>query len=283
MVSLGSRYLSLPLAHPFILGASPLTWHPDNAKRLEDGGCAAIVMHSLFEEAVRTEDIDWSRAGSRTPDAGGPGALLHFARSDRTWFGPDEYLEQVRAIRASVAIPVIASLNGVSPVQWVALAPQLVDAGADAIEVNTYGVTTGLRTSAAQVEDDLVAFVRGLAPRMGVPLAVKLSPFYTAFAHLASRLDEAGAAGLVLFNRFYEADIDIESLTMEPNARLSTSSELALRLHWTALLSGRVNASLAVCGGAMQAIDGVKAIVCGAHTPCRWSPPSSSRDRGSSC
>jgi dihydroorotate dehydrogenase (fumarate) len=258
--TLATSYLGLKLAHPFILGASPLTGHLDNVRRLEDAGCAAICMHSLFEEEI-AEAI-----------SGGFAHLSHvmpqtskFHLPEKLSFRPDDYVEQIAKIKAAVSIPVIASLNGIGVNGWLTYATLMEQAGADALELNLYYLSTGGQDSSFQIEKHIDALVRKLKARIRIPLAVKLTPFYTAFAALARQLEAAGADGLVLFNRFYQSDIDVDTLEVCPNLRLSTSSELLLRLHWLAILSDRIKASLAVTGGVHTVLDGVKALLCGAH------------------
>ena len=262
-MTLGTSYLGLTLAHPFMLGASPLTGHLDNAKRLEDGGCAAIVMHSLFEEQiVRATAGKFPGLERAQPDFLSNGT--RFLVPDRFPVGPHEYLEQLRRIKAAVSIPVIGSLNGVGGDGWMAYGRLIEQAGADALELNVYFVSAGARDSSSDIERQIETLVRGLKDTVKIPVAVKLSPFYTALANLAARIDEAGAAGLVLFNRFYEPDIDLETLALVSNISLSTNAELLLRLHWTAILFDRVNASLAVTGGVHTAGDGIRALLAGA-------------------
>lgn len=263
-MSLTASYLGLKLAHPFMLGASPLTLHVDNARRLEDRGCAAIVMHSLFEEQIA------EATSGRIPqlDRAMPefaGVVAPFSHPEKFPMGPDEYLEQMRRIKAAVSIPVIGSLNGFGADGWLSYAPLIERAGADALEVNVYYLSTGTQDSSTDIENRIETLVRTLKGLILIPLAVKLSPFYTAFANLAVRLDAAGADGLVLFNRFYQPDIDVETLDVLPNLRLSTSAELLLRLRWLAILSDRVGASLAATGGVHSTLDGVKALLSGAH------------------
>ena len=263
-MTLTTPYLGLTLAHPFMLGASPLTGQIDNVRRLEDGGCAAIVMHSLFEEQIvesmagRVSRLD----NAILTFADGPG---HFARPETFPLGPQEYLEQVRKIKAAVSIPVIGSLNGVGADGWLAYGPLIEQAGADALELNAYYLSTDAQDSSRDIENQIEALVRSLKARLRIPVAVKLSPYYTAFANLAARLDAAGADGLVLFNRFYQEDVDVETLDVLPNLRLSTSAELLLRLRWLAILSDRVKASLAATGGVHTVVDGIKALLSGAH------------------
>jgi dihydroorotate dehydrogenase (fumarate) len=263
-MTLATTYMGLTLAHPFILGASPLTGHLDSARRVEDGGCAAIVMHSLFEEQTdgptpgQIPGLAWS--GERFAET-----LAHFPRPEEFPLGPHEYLEQIRKIKAAVSIPVIGSLNGIGGDGWLRYARLIEQAGADALELNAYYVSTGLHDTAAVIEDHLEGILRNLKLLVRIPVALKLSPFYTGFAGVASRLDGAGADGLVLFNRFYQPDIDIETLDVLPNVRLSTSADLLLRLRWLAILSDRVKASLAATGGVHTVADGVKTLLAGAH------------------
>lgn len=262
--TLTTSYLGLRLAHPFVLGASPLTGYLDNVRRLEDGGCAAICMHSLFEEQIaEVVSGGFPHLDHALPRTIGAGAKFHLP--EKFPLRPDEYVEQIRKIKAAVSIPVIASLNGVGVDGWLTYATLLEQAGADALELNLYYLSTGEDDSSSQIEKHIEALVRKLKAQIRIPLAVKLTPFYTAFAGLARRLEAAGADGLVLFNRFYQWDIDVEALEVRSNLRLSASAELLLRLHWLAILSDRIKTSLAVTGGVHTVLDGVKALLCGAH------------------
>lgn len=265
-MDLSIRYLGLELAHPLIVGASPLVDDLDMVQRVADAGAAAIVMHSLFEEQLILDqmahhahmdghDNSFSEALSMRPEI----PEIEYA------LGPDEYLEQIRRIKARVPVPVIASLNGVTDAGWLRYAQLIEQAGADALELNVYYLATDPRVSGEDVERHLLHMVHGVSQSVRIPVAVKLSPFYSSLPHLAVRLAEAGAAGLVLFNRFYEPDIDIEELTLAPTLRLSTSNELLLRLRWLAALSVCTRASLAVSGGVHSASDALKAIMAGAH------------------
>jgi dihydroorotate dehydrogenase (fumarate) len=263
-MTLTTSYLGLTLAHPFILGASPVTGHLDNVRRAEDGGCAAITMHSLFEEEItRTaagQDPGVERAAQEFL-----ATLAHFPRPERVPLGPDEYLEQVRKIKTAVSVPVIASLNGAGTDGWLTHARLIEEAGADALELNVYYLSAGDVDSAAEIEAHIEALVRKLRGLIRMPIAVKLSPFFTGFGSLAVRLEAAGAGGLVLFNRFYHPDVDIDTLEPLPNVHLSTSAELLLRLRWVSMLAEHVKASLAVTGGVHSAVDGIKAVLSGAH------------------
>ena len=263
-MDLSTTYLGFTLPHPFMPGASPLVDDLDAVRRLEDAGAAAIVMHSLFEEQLVGEQLAHA-AYTHGPAESFPEALSYFPQSSEFALGPDEYLEQLRRIKAAVAVPVIASLNGRGVGGWLTYARLLAEAGADALELNIYELATAPQECAATVEDRMLAMVRAVRASVSVPVAIKLSPFYTALAHLAEQLDDAGAQGLIVFNRFYQPDIDVEQLEVVNTLHLSDSSELLLRTTWLAVLSPHLRASLAVSGGVHTALDAVKAIMAGAH------------------
>jgi dihydroorotate dehydrogenase (fumarate) len=262
-VDLGGRFLGLPLAHPFIAGASPLGLTLEGVKRLEDGGAAAIVLPSLFEEQITL--AEHGRVHRMDPtDAQFAPALRDFPPADAYTLDPDAYLEHVRRARSAVGVPIIGSLNGTTPEGWLRFAAKIQDAGADALEINIYDLIADPRRSSFAVETDLQTVVKDLTRSLRIPVAVKLSPYFTALGHLARRLDAAGAAGLVLFNRFYLPDIDPDTITIAPRVELSGSAELRLRLMWVAMLYGRIDGSLAVTGGVATPLDGVKALLAGA-------------------
>jgi dihydroorotate dehydrogenase (fumarate) len=259
-----TSYLRLTLAHPFVAGASPLTAHLDGVRRLEDAGAAAIVLHSLFEEQITMATSGKIR--NRDPlDPAFAGMLAPFPASHEYPYTPDEYLEYLRKVKAAVRIPVIGSLNGTTPEAWLRYAQLIQTAGADALELNCYEVISDPKISSESVESEIERMVRELKATLRIPIAVKLSPFFTAFSNVATRLDAAGADGLVIFNRFYQPDIDIRQIRPILNLELSRASELLLRLRWLAILHGRVRASLAVTGGVETANDGIKALLAGAH------------------
>ena len=261
---ISTRYLGLALANPFIAGASPLADHLDTARRLEDAGCAAIVLHSLFEEQITQTTT--GRIHQMDPlDQQFAGVVSYFPQADAYSLAPDDYLAHLREIKAAVKIPVIGSLNGTTPQEWLKTAILIQQAGADAIELNMYEVVTDADQSSLAIENDLRQVVTDLKTELTIPIAVKLSPFFTAFSHLARELDRAGVDGLVLFNRFLQPDIDIRLMTAWPRLELSTSSELLLRLRWLAILHGRLRCSLAATGGVATPNDGIKAILAGAH------------------
>jgi dihydroorotate dehydrogenase (fumarate) len=258
-----TSYLGFRLRHPFMAGASPLGAHLDSIKRLEDAGCAAVVLHSLFEEQItlasvgRIHQKDPLEAQFSDELAGYPGASAYP-------LSPDRYAEHIRLVKQAVKIPVIASLNGTSAESWLRFANIIEQAGADALELNLYEVVTDLDTSTAAVERQLFDVTTELKRVLRIPIAVKVSPFYAAFGHVARQLDRAGADGIVLFNRFYQPDIDVRTMTVSPHVELSTSAELLLRLRWLAILHGRVRPSLAATGGVATPNDGIKAILAGA-------------------
>jgi dihydroorotate dehydrogenase (fumarate) len=258
-----TSYLGLRLAHPFIAGASPMGYSLDALKRLEDAGCAAVVLHSLFEEQISLA-TEGRVAHVDALDPRFANVVADYPPPTDYRFGPDGYAHHISKVKAALGIPVIASLNGHTGESWLKFAQVIEQAGADALEFNYYDIATDLSVPAAAVEDSLVHAVQNLTRILRIPVAVKLSPFYTAFGHVASALDRAGASGLVLFNRFYQSDVQTRTMTLHPQAELSTSAELPLRLHWLALLHGRVRPSLAVSGGVATPDDGIKALLAGA-------------------
>jgi len=262
-MDLSTTYLGLPLQHPYMVGASPLAGTLDAVKRLEDAGTAAIVLHSLFEEQITLSN----RGEIRHRDAADPqfaSALAHFPTLDRYALSVDGYLELIRQAKTSVSVPIIASLNGTTHEAWMRTAVDIEQAGADALEVNLYEVISDPRRSAMSVETELRDLVLELKRALRIPLAMKLSPYFTAFGNVAERLDQAGVNGLIIFNAFYQPDVDVESLMLRTRPDLSTVNDLRLRLQWAALLHGRVHASLAVSGGVATWEDGVKALLAGA-------------------
>jgi dihydroorotate dehydrogenase (fumarate) len=258
-----TSYLGFRLPHPFIAGASPFGHHLDTVRRLEDAGCAAVVLHSLFEEQI-TAAHDGHIRHMDPFDRTFAEALADFPGHDDYPLGPDAYAEHLSRVKQAVKIPVIGSLNGTSPESWLKFARTIEQAGADALELNLYEVVTGLTVPAAAVEAQFAGIVTELKRIIRIPIAVKVSPYFTAFGDMARHLDAAGADGLVLFNRFYQADIDIKTMKAAVHVELSTSRELLLRLRWLAILYGRVRPSLAVTGGVATPDDGIKAILAGA-------------------
>ena len=262
-MDLTTRYLGLTLPHPFMPGASPMVDDLDLVRRLEDAGAAAIVMHSLFEEQITREEVGTIMQMEVVSGAFAE-ALTYFPEPEDFRLGPDRYLDHVRRLKETVSVPVIASLNGATPGGWVVFATRIAEAGADALELNLYDLGAHTGEPGFSVERRFLEIVRAVRAAVKIPLAVKLSPFFSSLGSFASELDAASVDGLVLFNRFYQPDIDPETLDVTPSLRLSTHDELLLRLRWLAMLSGRVKASLAVTGGVHDARDAIKAIMAGA-------------------
>jgi dihydroorotate dehydrogenase (fumarate) len=263
-MDLSTTYLGFELPHPLMPGSSPLADDLDSVRRLEDAGAAAIVLRSLFEEQIVGDELATYRAHTGAAESHAEAASY---LPDPAVFalGTHDYLEQIQKIKAAVKVPVIASLNGTTPESWIEYARLIEQAGADALEINIYELATDPLESGEDVEDRTVAVVAAVREAVKIPIAAKLSPFYSSLSHLAGRIERAGANGLVLFNRFYQPDIDAENLEIEPRLYLSSPVELLLRLRWLAVLSGQFQGSLAVTGGVHNAIDAVKAVMAGAH------------------
>lgn len=262
-MNLSTTYLGLKLAHPLMAGASPMVDDMGMVKRLEDAGAAAIVMHSLFEEQITREEqgtiMDMQLSSSTSAEA-----LSFFPQPDDFRLGPEKYLEQIRRIKDAVSVPVIASLNGTTPAGWLHYGKLMQEAGADALELNVYYIPTDAKETAGDVEKRTLDIVRAVKAEVKIPVSVKLSPFFSALAHFAVELEGAGADGLVLFNRFFQPDINVEELVAEPSLQLSGPSDLLLRLRWLAVLHGHVKGSLAVTGGVHDGIGALKAVMAGA-------------------
>jgi len=261
---LTTTYLGLTLKNPLVASASPLSKKVDTVRRLEDAGISAVVMYSLFEEQISHESHALDHFLSHGSESFAE-ALTYFPDLDHYNVGPDEYLNLIRKLKQSVSIPVVGSLNGVSAGGWVDHARMIEQAGADALELNIYYLPTDAALTAAELEQAYVDLVAAVRKQIRIPLAVKLSPYFTALPHFASALVGAGANALVLFNRFYQPDLDIETLEVLPTLDLSTSAELRLPLRWTALLYGRIKADLALTTGVHTATDVVKATMAGAN------------------
>lgn len=264
MIDLTTKYLGLTLKSPLVASASPLCEQVENLRRMEDNGIGAVVLPSLFEEQLRLESGALDSDLHRGTESFGE-ALSYFPELEDYKLGPEAYLELVRNAKAAVSVPVIASLNGTSRSGWIDYARQIEQAGADALELNLYNLVTDPIRTSAQVEQDHYELVREVKKSVHIPLAVKLSVFFTAPANLAKRLDEAGADALVLFNRFYQADFDIEQLEVVPRLTLSQPYELLLRLRWVAIIYGHVKADLAITGGVHRAEDVLKSMMAGAR------------------
>jgi len=264
MIDLGTRYLGLRLSSPLVASAGPLCEDVGNIRRMEDAGAAAVVLHSLFEEQITLESDYLDHHLSHGTESFAE-SLTYFPDMGSYNLGPDAYLEHIRRVKAAVRIPVIGSLNGVSTGGWIGYAKKIEQAGADAVELNIYYVPTDPEMTAGQVEDMYVELVRDVKASVKIPVAVKLGHAFSALAHLARRLDRAGADALVLFNRFYLPDFDLERLEVVPRLTLSSSHELLVRLHWVAILYSHIEADLAVTGGVHAGEDALKAMMAGAR------------------
>lgn len=262
-MDLSTTYLGLNLPHPIMPGASPLVDNLDTVKRLEDAGAAAITMHSLYEEQI-TREQHGMVYHMELHDHGSAEALSYFPSAGEYRLGPHQYLDQIHLIKQAVAIPVIGSLNGTTAEGWLDYAKLIQEAGANAIELNVYHVAADPAEGGDAVERRLFDVVKAVKSAVTIPVAVKLSPFYSSVASVASRLGDIGADGLVLFNRFYQPDFNLEELAVESALTLSTSADLLLRLRWLAVLHGRVTFSLAVTGGVHTPADALKAVMAGA-------------------
>jgi dihydroorotate dehydrogenase (fumarate) len=254
----------MDIESPLVASASPLKQDIGNIRRLEDAGAAAVVMHSLFEEQILIESRELDRYLSQGSESYGE-ALEYFPDLPSYEIGPEAYLELIRKAREAVSIPVIGSLNGCTPSGWVEYAKQIEQAGAHAIELNVYFLATDPGMSALDVENKYVDLLREVKARVRIPVAIKLGPYFSAFASLAHRLDAAGADALVLFNRFYQPDFDLEYLEVTPNLQLSSSQELRLRLRWAAVLYSHIRAEIAITGGVHEFTDVLKAVMAGAN------------------
>jgi dihydroorotate dehydrogenase (fumarate) len=262
-MKLATNYLGLELKSPFVIGASPLGDTLDSAKRLEDSGASAVVMHSLFEEQLTSEFSALSTLTESVEDSNSE-ALSYFPNSAEYALGPEDYLNHIARLKSHLSIPVIASLNGRTPGGWVGHAKFMEEAGADALELNIYEVPTDLEESGEEIEARVLEVVADVREKVQIPFSVKLSPFYSSLPNLTKSIHLAGANGLVLFNRFYQPDLDIEDLNVEPKLFLSTSSELLLRLRWMAVLYGKTPLSLALSGGVHKVHDAIKSVMAGA-------------------
>lgn len=264
MPDLTTTYLGLALNNPLVVSASPLSKKLDRVRRLEDAGAAAVVMYSLFEEQI-TRDSNQLDHYLNTTEHHHAEALSYFPDMERYNVGPEAYLEHLHRVKQAVHIPIIGSLNGISAGGWVEYARKIEQAGADALELNIYYLPTDPDLPSAELENAYVNLVRNVYHAIRIPLALKLSPFFTTLPHIARRFVEAGARSLVLFNRFYQPDFDLEEFEVVPHLELSTSHDLLLPLRWIALLYGRIQADFALTSGVHKAQDVVKAIMAGAN------------------
>jgi dihydroorotate dehydrogenase (fumarate) len=262
-LDLSTRYLGLTLRNPLIVASSPLSDELDNLRKMEDAGAGAVVLHSLFEEQLRHERLELHHHLTQGTHSF-PEALSFFPEPGEYRLGPEEYLEHIRSAKKALKIPIIASINGASTGDWVNCTRQMQDAGADAIELNIYYIPTDPALDSAKVEQTYLDILAAVKAKVTVPVAVKVSPFFSNMAYMARRLDEAGANALVLFNRFYQPDIDLDDIEARPRVLLSTPQAMRLPMRWIAILHGRVRADLAATSGIHQAPDVVKMLMVGA-------------------
>lgn len=263
MPDLTTTYLGLKLKNPIVISSSPLSRKVDSARRLEEAGAAAIVMYSLFEEQIIHESLELDYYLTRGTNHYAE-ALSYLPDIGNYSIGPEAYVENLRQIKEAVSIPVIGSLNGVSTGGWIEYAKRIEEAGADALELNIYYLPTDPNLTSGQIEEADVTLVRDVKAKVNIPVAVKLSPFYTALPNLIRRMTEGGADGFVLFNRFYQPDFDLESLEVVPHLVLSHSDEMRLPLRWIALLYGHFKADFALTSGIHSHEDILKAVMAGA-------------------
>ena len=262
-MDLTTNYLGLKLRSPLVISASPLSEDVDNIRHMEDAGAAAVVLYSLFEEQLRQDRLELNQNLQQGTESFAE-SLTYFPDAGEYHLGPEEYLKHIAAAKKATHIPIIASLNGSSVGGWTDYARQIQQAGADALELNIYYIPTDMDLAGDVVEDTYINILKSVKANVTIPVAVKLSPFFSNFANMAKRLDQTGANGLVLFNRFYQPDIELESLEVKPNILLSTPMAARLPLRWIALLYGRVQASLAATSGIHRGTDALKMLLAGA-------------------
>lgn len=264
MVDLKTTYLGLELENPLVASASPLSKKLDSIKRLEDGGIGAIVMYSLFEEQITHEELALDFYLNQGTNSFAE-AITYFPDLEKYNVGPDSYLEQIVKAKKSVDVPIIGSLNGISSGGWINYAQKIEQAGADALELNVYYIPTDFNLTCQELEKTYVELVKEVRKKIHIPLAVKLNPYFTSLPFISQRIVQAGANGLVLFNRFIQPDLDIETLEVVPHLELSTSDELLLPLRWVAILFGRIKADLALTSGVHTVTDVIRSMMAGAN------------------
>lgn len=262
-MDLTTKYLGFNLRSPLVPAACPLCDDIDNLKRMEEAGAGAVVLHSLFEEQLRADRNELAQRMEQGTESFAE-AITYFPEPSDFKLGPEMYLEHIAKAKKAVKMPVIASLNGSTLGGWTDYAKQIQQAGADALELNLYSIPTDPEVSSSMVEDTYVKIVQSVKAQVTIPVAVKVSPFFTNFAYMAKRFDQAGADGLVLFNRFYQPDIDLENLEVMPNILLSTPMAMRLPLRWIAILFGRIRPDLAASSGVHRASDAIKMVMAGA-------------------
>ena len=264
MIDLTTKYLGLTLKNPLVVSASPLSADVGNIRRMEDAGASAVVLPSLFEEQIQVESNTLDHFLSQGTESFAE-SLTYIPDMAGYNLGPDGYLEHLRRAKQAVKVPIIGSLNGISTGGWVGYAKKIEEAGADALELNIYFIPTDAEMSGGQVEQMYVDLVSQVKASIHIPVAVKIGPYFSSLPNTAKRLDQAGANALVLFNRFYQPDFDLENLEVVPNLILSTPHELLLRLNWVAVLYGKIQADMAITGGVHTGLDVLKSMMAGAR------------------
>ncbi len=262
-MNLKTKYLGLELKNPLVASSSPLSYDLDDMKRMEDKGIAAIVLYSLFEEQLIQQKFELHHHLTYGTHSYAE-ALTYFPEPENFQTGPDGYLEHIRKAKESLSIPIIASINGNTPGSWTEFAKLMQEAGADAVELNIYNVPTDMFVSSSQLEESYLEIVREVKSEVSIPVALKLSPFFTNMAYMARKFDDMNVSALVLFNRFYQPDLDLEHLEVKPHILLSTPHDLRLPLRWVALLYGKISADLALTSGVHKSTDVIKAMMAGA-------------------
>lgn len=262
-MNLATNYLGLQLKNPIVASAGPLSHEISNIKAMEDAGISAVVLYSLFEEEIEHESLELHHHTTAHEESYAE-ALDYFPQPFDFMVGPDKYLEHIRNAKQAVDIPIIASLNGKSVGGWIDYAKKIEQAGADALELNIYFLAGDPKKSGAEIEKEYLNIVKGVKMNVNIPIAVKMHPFFSSVSWMAEQLTNVGADGLVLFNRFYQPDINLETLEVEPNVLLSTPAEMRLPLRWIGMLYGRVNADLAATSGIYSETDVIKMIMAGA-------------------
>lgn len=262
-MNLTTNYLGLELKNPIVPSAGPLSHEIANIKAMEDAGASAVVMYSLFEEEIEHESLELHHHTTAHEESYAE-ATAYFPEPFEYKMGPDKYLEHIRKAKEAIDIPIIASLNGKSVGGWIDYAKKIEQAGADALELNIYFLASDPKKPGSEIEQDYLNIVKGVKMNVNIPIAVKMHPFFTSVSWMAEQLTNVGADGLVLFNRFYQPDINLETLEVEPNVLLSTPMAMRLPLRWIAMLYGRVNADLAATTGIYTETDVIKMIMAGA-------------------
>lgn len=263
-MDLSTIYLGMKLRTPLVVSASPLSQEIDNIKRMEDAGASGVVLYSLFEEQLKLERLELHHHLTQGTESFAE-ALTYFPEPEEFYLGPDGYLEHIRKAKEAIEIPIIASINGTSVSGWTDYARRIEQAGADGLELNIYYIPTDMDLASAEVEQTYIDILRAVKSVVKIPVALKLGPFFSNMANMVRRLVDAGADGLVLFNRFYQPDIDLETLEVQPNVLLSTPQALRLPMRWIAILYGRVRVSLAATSGIHHAQDVLKLLMVGAN------------------